>query len=63
LLLCIEAFRPEELLLMKPEKPIGKLGKIRNILSIHDEKQYENYRSSSWDSSHVKTEGELDDPF
>jgi hypothetical protein len=48
---------------MKPERPIGKLGKIRNMLSVNDDKHYENYRSSSWDSSHLKTEGELDDPF
>ncbi|CDW71897.1 phosphatidylinositol 4-kinase [Stylonychia lemnae] len=58
-----KAFRPEELLLLKPEKPIGKFNKLKNILSVNDQKQYENYRSSSWDSSHLKTEGELDDPF
>lgn len=44
LLLCLEAFRPEELLFMKPQKPLKVSSK--SFLNINN--QYENYRSSSW---------------
>ena len=60
LLLHFEAFRPEELmLLVTPEKPLrDKKGK-RGAFKSASELEYDNYRSSSWDSSAKLTKEEL----
>lgn len=53
-LLHFEAFRPEELMLLsvKPERPLKtKRQKNPNLFKSTTEIEYENYRSSSWDSS------------
>ena len=54
-LLHFEAFRPEELMLsVSPEKPLGagaKTKKKGKVFRSTAELEYENYRSSSWDSS------------
>lgn len=55
-LLHFEAFRPEELMLSKPEQPLsfksdskrsGKGGAFKSTTDF----EYENHRSASWDSS------------
>lgn len=67
LLLCLEAYRPEELLLVSPQRPIrfkqsaGK--KLKNFIFNKDKKIYENYRSSSWDSLSLQKDSELINPL
>eukprot|EP00347_Sterkiella_histriomuscorum_P016779 403351884 len=67
LLLCLEAYRPEELLLASPQRPLnfkqspGK--KLKSLIFNKDKKVYENYRSSSWDSSNFQKDSELIDPL
>lgn len=64
LLLHFEAFRPEELmLLVAPEKPLknkkGKGGGAFKTAGTATELEYENYRTSSWDSSSILAKEEL----
>ena len=72
LMLCFEAFRPEELQ-FKDHSPThgGTVFSLKQLKSrklklnaLGDHKEYENYRSSSWDSAHLASDGaELIDPL
>lgn len=71
-MLVFEAFRPEELQFTKDENATSgtvlslkelKKKKLK-LNAFGDTKEYDNYRSSSWDSSHVASDGaELIDPL
>jgi hypothetical protein len=52
LLLCIEAYRPEELQLVKEEKRRSQNNYLQNTGEILPA-DYENYRSNSWHSSNT----------
>lgn len=64
LLLCLEAFRPEELMLLKPEKPL-KVKHNKKKTSGKGQKSadaVDPYRSNSWHSSYTN-ESELRSPL
>ena len=62
LLIHLEAYRPEELMLTAVERPLRKpKNKVKagGYFNSAAELEYENYRSSSWDSSQRLSDKEL----
>lgn len=59
LLLCLEAFRPEEIYLTNPEAPLP----IKRDKSQKKERDHSNYRSASWNSSHFTQDSDILKPL
>jgi len=70
LLLCLEAFRPEELQFIDQEEvpkfSIMRQLKMKKKLKLGPlvgAREYDNYRSSSWDSANLGGDTDLIDPL
>ena len=67
LLLCLEAFRPEEIYLINPEYPIRSTQKRDKSQKRHAElsnsRDHSNYRSASWNSANFTQDSDMLKPL